>query len=224
MGVDDRWFLEHQSKEIDRLRSITSTPWNAATFLERKQIAETIRLPWLIKQLSTLNIDYRTDGFMRDAVEMATLVELRALKHRTRIPVPNGIHLHGIMDETGLLEEGQIVCIFIVEGKSRVVTGKNLIVSRSPANHPGDVQVVEGILPPAGSPLRSLYNIVIFSAKGKRDLPSMLGGGDLDGDRYQVIWDKGCRPKEVFSPFPHYILSGTALVLFGSFQFSIFPR
>jgi RNA-dependent RNA polymerase len=29
--------------------------------------------------------------------------------------------------------------------------------------------------------LRSLVNVIVFNVKGVRDLPNMLGGGDLDG-------------------------------------------
>jgi hypothetical protein len=45
-----------------------------------------------------------------------------------------------------------------------------------------------------------LRNCIYFSQKGSRDLPSKLGGGDLDGDPYQIIFDPNARPKKVFSP------------------------
>ncbi|KAG8900742.1 hypothetical protein FRC00_011554 [Tulasnella sp. 408] len=49
----------------------------------------------------------------------------------------------------------------------------------------GDVQFVEAIgAPPAGSPFdRERYtNCVVFSTQGERSVPSMLAGGDLDGE------------------------------------------
>ncbi|KAL8286145.1 hypothetical protein RQP46_004633 [Phenoliferia psychrophenolica] len=59
---------------------------------------------------------------------------------------------------------------------------------RAPTRHPGDVQIVEAVDNPA---LRAagLTNVIIFNREGDRDLPSMLGGGDLDGDDYTLIWD-----------------------------------
>ncbi len=66
--------------------------------------------------------------------------------------------------------------------------------------HPGDVQLADAIIPPKGSPLLELSNCICFSSKGKRDLPSQLSGGDLDGDRYYVIWDDNCKPKKTFEP------------------------
>jgi len=93
------------------------------------------------------------------------------------------------MDETGILEEGEVFVITSTEPgerKKTVLTGSNIIVSRSPALHPGDVQVVKAVDVPRHHPLRKLSNCICFSQKGNRDLPSQLSGGDLDGDLYQV--------------------------------------
>jgi hypothetical protein len=128
-------------------------------------------------------------------------IEIRLLKHKSRIPVEKGWHLHGIMDETGFLKEGQIYCVVKNEyGTLQAITGKNLIISRAPALHPGDVQLVEGVVPPRGSPLRALHNCIVFSQKGSRDLPSQLSSGDLDGDRYYLIWDEAAMPKRSYGP------------------------
>ncbi|KAK1090155.1 hypothetical protein LTR48_008854, partial [Friedmanniomyces endolithicus] len=66
--------------------------------------------------------------------------------------------------------------------------------------HPGDIQVVNAVDVPENSPLKKLSNVVVFSQHGDRDLPSMLSGGDLDGDLYNIIWDKRLRPKLVATP------------------------
>jgi hypothetical protein len=188
LGTEERFFLDLQAREVNRLRSTTQNPFNASLFLQRHLIGENTHLPWLINKLTSLNLNYQLDGFLRNVLEMAVLIELRLLKHKTRIPVPKGWHLHGIMDETGYLKEGQIYCVVLVEGVPRAITGKNLIITRAPALHPGDVQLVEGVSPPADSPLMDLYNCIVFSQNGSRDLPSQLSGGDLDGDRYYLIW------------------------------------
>jgi hypothetical protein len=200
MGVDENWFLKLQAQEVERLRKITDSPINASSFLKCQSIGESVHLPWLINELTMLNLDFREDGFLRDVLEVALLVELRMLKHKTRIPVPKGWHLHGIMDETGLLEEGQVFCVVTVEGMRQFVTGKKLLITRAPALHPGDVQLVEGIEPPLDSPLRELSNCICFSQKGERDLPSQLSGGDLDGDRYYIFWDEDAIPKTTHLP------------------------
>jgi len=66
--------------------------------------------------------------------------------------------------------------------------------------HPGDIQVAEAIDVPEGHPLTQVYNCVVFSQKGARDLPSMLSGGDLDGDLYTIIWDESLIPERTYPP------------------------
>jgi hypothetical protein len=200
MGVPDSFFLNLQAKEVDRLRMMTNNPTNASTFLKRQSIGEGIHLPWLFMKLTSMKLSFYTDPFLRNVLEIALLVELRALKHKTRIPVEKGYHLHGVIDETNTLAEGQIYCTVRESGVNRAITGKRMIISRAPALHPGDVQVVEGVDVPRASPLAALSNCVVFSQKGDRDLPSKLSGGDLDGDRYHIIWDEACRPVRQFSP------------------------
>ena len=60
--------------------------------------------------------------------------------------------------------------------------------------------MVEAVTVPANSPLAQLHNCVVFSAKGTRDLPSQLSGGDLDGDIYNVIYDPDLLPRETYAP------------------------
>jgi len=81
----------------------------------------------------------------------------------------------------------------------QLITG-NIVITRSPALHPGDVQCVTAVDVPADSPLRALHNVVVFSSKGERDLPSQLSGGDLDGDLYNIIYDHSLYPKQLAHP------------------------
>lgn len=103
------------------------------------------------------------------------------------------------MDETGFLEEGEIYCFVQTESGGNLVTG-SVVITRSPALHPGDVQCVTAVDVPVDSPLRALHNVVAFSSKGKRDLPSQLSGGDLDGDLYNIIYDNTLYPKQLYQP------------------------
>jgi hypothetical protein len=199
MGVQDSWFLELQSQEVERLRKITASATNAAKFLKLQLIGEVGHLSWFIKKLCSLGLEFRSDRFLRDVLELSVMMQVRVMKYRARIPVPSGMTLYGIMDETGFLEEGQIYCTF-TDGKKRILVGKNLVITRSPALHPGDVQVVQGVTPPKDSPLLYLSNCICFSQKGDRDLPSKLSGGDLDGDLYNIIWDFACKPTHTCLP------------------------
>jgi hypothetical protein len=199
LGVSEDFFLSLQANAVENLRKSTLNTLNASQFLTAHSVGEKVRLPWFMKQLISLNLPFHQDAFIRDVVELSVLVELRELKHRGRIPVENGATLYGIMDETGVLEEGEVFIIMDARpGVSNIVTGGNLIVTRSPALHPGDVQLVNGVTVPDDSPLRKLSNCICFSQKGKRDLPSQLGGGDLDGDLFNVIWDTKATPKKTY--------------------------
>lgn len=207
MGTKDEWFFTLQNKALDILRNVTADATNTSSFLEYQAIGVNMGLPKLVKQLEVMGIDYRRDKFLRAAVEHVVLRELRLLKHKARIPVDHGVTLFGIMDETGFLDEGEVYVTYDrTYGRSNgrsiksILKDGEVIVTRSPALHPGDIQIVQHVSPPQGHPLRSLQNCIIFSQKGKRDLPSMLSGGDLDGDIYNIIWDPEARPLRYFSP------------------------
>ncbi|KAJ7358168.1 RNA dependent RNA polymerase-domain-containing protein [Mycena albidolilacea] len=133
---------------------------------------------------------------------------LRDLKYKARVLVPDGAYLMGIADEHDILEEGQIYCAITPTGTSsrRVITGQCTIF-RSPSIHPGDVRLVTAIDHPGFQEL-SLANVVVFSTKNSpRDLPSKfsrrLGGGDLDGDFYTVLYDKWLQITRVHKPMDY---------------------
>ncbi|KAL7623670.1 hypothetical protein AAE478_005222 [Parahypoxylon ruwenzoriense] len=193
MRVADEWFLHVQNLELERLRMITADVHNTIVFLKRQKVADQIKFSQFIKRLHRLGIDYRKDPFLCSVVETVVLREVRLLKHKARIPVEQGVTLFGIMDEFCYLEEDQVYVTFddghLPGTRNLDLHGRLVLVTRSPALHPGDIQVRTAVVPPADHPLRSLTNCVVFSQQGKRDLPSQLSGGDLDGDIYNIIWD-----------------------------------
>jgi hypothetical protein len=200
LGVDEEFFFHHQTKELDRLKLATSTSARASKFLRAHSIGDGVHFPWFIKELSKMGVSYMQDNFLRKVVEVAVLVELRALKYKARIPVDSGFTLHGLMDETGQLKEGEVFCIVEIEGRPLIVTDQDILISRSPALHPGDIQRATAVHVPSGSPLLQLRNCICFSSQGSRDLPSQLSGGDLDGDLYQILFDPRAKPKGFFQP------------------------
>ncbi|KAJ6599411.1 RNA-dependent RNA polymerase [Mycena sp. CBHHK59/15] len=128
---------------------------------------------------------------LRNVIRCIKCQLLRDLKYKARILVNDGAFLMGIADEYDVLEEGQIYCAITPNGANsrRVLTGQCTIF-RSPCIHPGDARLVTAVDHPIFQE-HLLTNVVVFSTKkANRDLPSMLGGGDLDGDFYTVIYDK----------------------------------
>lgn len=204
MGVVLKWFLDMQNIELKRLREVTADPYSVADFLKHKKVGEGIRVHRLFRQAANMNIDWRKDLFLRSIVEAMVLRDLRLLKHKARIPISEGITLFGVMDETGFLQENEVYVTYdfsSTRNRFQPPPGEgNLIVTRSPALHPGDIQFPRNVIPPAGHPLHDLSNVIVFSQRGDRDLPSQLSGGDLDGDIYNVIWDPRAMPERVFQP------------------------
>lgn len=206
MGIPAKWFLDQQTAALENLRLVTAHISNTTGFLKRQGIADHIGFPQFIRRLESIGVDYKRDKFMQSVVEAAILRELRLMKHKARIPIDQGATLFGIMDETGYLEQGEIFVSFdkapFIGCHMLDLDNRQMLVTRSPALHPGDIQLATNVIPPESHPLRALRNCIVFSQKGKRDLPSCLSGGDLDGDTYGIIWDvsaiAGCQ--RVFSP------------------------
>ncbi|RXK35060.1 hypothetical protein M231_07680 [Tremella mesenterica] len=133
-------------------------------------------------------------------LDICSIVETRALqdlKWRARVRLPTGVFLIGIADETGTLKEGEVFCQYQESDDTPpVIVESEVIVCRAPALHPGDVRRAFAVDNPY---LRHLKNVLVFSVQGERDLPNMLGGGDLDGDDYTLIWDQRfVQPLKVF--------------------------
>ncbi|KAI1424802.1 RNA dependent RNA polymerase-domain-containing protein [Xylaria sp. FL1777] len=208
MKVPESWFFKAQNRELDRLRKITAITDNTVIFLKRQKTAEQMGFSQFIRRLQRLGFDYKKDAFLCSIVEAVVLREVRLLKHKSRIPVEQGVTLFGVMDEFRCLGDEEV---FITFDKQKGSSYPNLhnrlvIVTRSPALYPGDIQVRRAVVPPRGHPLRSLSNCIVFSQMGNRDLPSQLSGGDLDGDIYNVIWDpiavEGCTREFAPADYP----------------------
>ncbi|KAK4118539.1 RNA-dependent RNA polymerase [Parathielavia appendiculata] len=122
-----------------------------------------------------MGIVYRRDNFFRGAVEVVLFRELRLLKHEVRILVRKDMTLFGIMDETGFLKEREVYVTYELADRHSEPPGPGrVIVTRSPALHPGDVQLAWNVIPPGGHPFTHHRNCLVFSMWGDRDLPSQL--------------------------------------------------
>lgn len=109
---------------------------------------------------------------------------------KARIPIDDkkGLCVIGVVDELGVLGPREIFCQYkhVTTEKPKVVTGP-VTVGRSPCLHPGDIQPLTAVDVPQ---LRHLVDVIVFPRVGRRPIPSMLCGGDLDGDIYFCIFDE----------------------------------
>ncbi|KAF2175051.1 RdRP-domain-containing protein [Zopfia rhizophila CBS 207.26] len=209
LGVPPKNFIDIQAEELNFLKLRVRDPINAAHFLEDYSVGTSARIPEFLRSLNDIGLSFQSDRFLTDMIEIAAMTVLRELKYRARIQVRRGDLLYGIMDETGELEEGEVyVAIKDLTNDSNpkryTVVQDRVIITRAPALHPGDVQIVKAVNVPAHSPLKKLSNCIVFSQKGARDLPSQLSGGDLDGDLFHIIYDERLIPKitEIPADYP----------------------
>jgi RNA-dependent RNA polymerase len=101
--------------------------------------------------------------------------------------------MFGIVDETGILQYGQVFCQYTeldteqLEDLSRrnynreerkiVVVGK-IVVTKNPCHHPGDLRTFDAVDVPK---LRHLVDCIVFPQQGERPHPNEISGSDLDG-------------------------------------------
>ncbi|OCH96496.1 RdRP-domain-containing protein [Obba rivulosa] len=201
LGVPYEVFQELQDDAVRHVEDSRDSLENAARLLETHGLGSSFRLTSIMLNLHKLGVEpLMQDVFWRQMMDFAVNHVLRELKHHARIPVPNGWTLVGVADVHRFLEEGEIfACVMPSEGAEPIYLEGPTLISRSPTIHPGDVQVVRAIgNPPANSPFakESLRNTVVFSVKGQRPLPSCLGGGDLDGDVYNLTTMPKLRPRD----------------------------
>ncbi|EKE38145.1 hypothetical protein ENUP19_0181G0020 [Entamoeba nuttalli] len=125
-----------------------------------------------------------------------------------KFDIDNSAFLMGVMDESGLLEEGEV---FIqVTTPTVTIPSSRLLVVKFPATHPGDFVLLNNVVDKINSEkkkgferLTYLRDVIVFSSKGNRPDPNKLSGGDLDGDEYLIIWNPLFLPKpEIHSHAP----------------------
>lgn len=201
LGISAAIFETLQEQAIHKLRLSARSTKSAIDFMGARLSDTSNGLPTLLKCLQNIGIDVTEDSFLREVLGALLQVQLRDIKYRSRIPVPNALTVYGISDETAWLKEGEVFVTFASEDfKRHLHLNGQVAITRSPALHPGDIQLANAVIPPKDSSLWDLHNCILFNQKGGRDLPSMLSGGDLDGDLFNVIYDEDLIPQTIESP------------------------
>lgn len=110
------------------------------------------------------------------------------MRSKVRIPIEEGGQFLGILDYTQSLKPNQMFLQIDRSNKNlhkEVIIGK-AIVYRDPHPIPNDIRTVELVDIPA---LSHIVNCAVFPAAGYLPLHLQCSGGDLDGDKYFIIWD-----------------------------------
>ncbi|KAJ7359760.1 RNA dependent RNA polymerase-domain-containing protein [Mycena albidolilacea] len=111
------------------------------------------------------------------------------LRKKLNISVKHSGYFMGVVDHCGVLKEGEVFINLPTRGGPQV----GLVAAmRNPAFDPDGVRVLEAVNRPE---LKHLTNCIVFAASGARSEPDRMGGGDLDGDQYFVIFDPSLIPE-----------------------------
>ncbi|KAI0915379.1 hypothetical protein AcV5_003869 [Taiwanofungus camphoratus] len=122
-------------------------------------------------------------------------------KFRARMVVLKSRLLFGICDPYGVLREGEVhVRVSVPRMGTSTLKNTEVLIVRNPCLHPGDCLKLWAVDHPQ---LSHLVDCVVFASQGKRAAPSMSSGGDLDGDRFLVVWDPDLVPKKVAESYTY---------------------
>ncbi|ORY92106.1 RNA dependent RNA polymerase-domain-containing protein [Syncephalastrum racemosum] len=188
LGISDEIFMDKMDRMIALMNNILKNPDDAhRALMSNLDEFGTARMMARIIKAGFLT---RRDPYIINLLNMFRVAMLKDLKKKAKIHIPKGAFLLGVIDETNTLQEGEVFCQISVEkndgARRHIITGE-AVVFRNPCFHPGDVRKVQAVDRPE---LHHLHDVLVFSSQGFRDLPSMLSGGDLDGDDYTIFWDK----------------------------------
>jgi hypothetical protein len=196
--VDPKRIFELQNKAVKDVERVRSSLSEAAFLFNQHGLGASFKLPTLFTNLFyLLNLNCDQDSALQGssyrhevieaAVNNACTYVLREIKYRAHVPVLGSYTLIGVSDEWDCLEEGEIFATVLDprDGVMKPIEG-DVLITRSPQIHPGDIQMVKAV---RRKELEHLTNVVVFSCRGDRSLPSCLGGGDLDGDIFNLVLD-----------------------------------
>ncbi|OCH86893.1 RdRP-domain-containing protein [Obba rivulosa] len=215
-GVEKEAFLKLQERTKAEIYTATDTILQAINVLKANSLGNSFKLSFIFQGLKTIgmgmpherHVQVLEDPFFDRLLQYAQNYILRGIKHDARIPIPDSYLLVGVADEGPAYEaegyknvytlpEGHIfACVQHPDDPEPTYLRGSVAITRSPTIHPGDVQQVTAIGKPPDDQLcffRNLKNVVVLPSAGSyghtgpRSLASCLGGGDLDGDLYQVI-------------------------------------
>ncbi|KAJ4419828.1 hypothetical protein N0V82_004763 [Gnomoniopsis sp. IMI 355080] len=129
--------------------------------------------------------------FLQDLVFQKMRTKGDKMKEELKIKISKSTYAFILVDFWGVLEPNEVHLSFSSNFDDRTdelsdLDGIDVLVARSPAHLPSDIQKVKAVFKPA---LRHLRDVIIFSSKGRSPLAGMLSGGDYDGDKAWICWD-----------------------------------
>ncbi|KAK3903257.1 RNA dependent RNA polymerase-domain-containing protein [Staphylotrichum tortipilum] len=193
LGVDRAVFKRKQVEHFQVLSDALHDPRSAFRFLS------CINMPHLAEQVLVDSLESvlpRLRALVKN--EYAKMLNKRD-EQKCRILIPRSRLLFGVCDAWGVLKEGECAVKITMEGDGQpaALKGCEVLVTRNPCLHPGDLQKFKVVEKPE---LAHLVDCIVFSTQGKRPAADMMSGGDLDGDTFFVCWDPDLVPATLSQP------------------------
>ncbi|KAI0180103.1 RNA dependent RNA polymerase-domain-containing protein [Hypoxylon sp. FL1284] len=168
-----------------------------AEHLKTNQVPFTAGLPSGREDIMSLLLDSGFDPkkleFLRDIAWKLRMEKCKELQERLNVRVGRSTYAYMVVDFLGVLEEDEVHLGFSSKfaneqsGFSETfLHGMDVLVARTPAHYPSDIQRVKAVFRPE---LGSLKDVIVFPTKGDVPLADKLSGGDYDGDIAWVCWD-----------------------------------
>ncbi|KAL8793337.1 MAG: hypothetical protein Q9195_004114 [Heterodermia aff. obscurata] len=115
------------------------------------------------------------------------------LENKMNIELGKSTYAFMIADPLAILEENEVHVGFSSmfrdtksEWSEVMLHNIDILVSRSPALLPSDIQKVRAVFKPE---LGIYRDLIVFSSKGACSLAEKLSGGDFDGDKAWICWE-----------------------------------
>ncbi|KAF2101257.1 RdRP-domain-containing protein [Rhizodiscina lignyota] len=200
LGVAVETILQKQDTYLQFLHKAVQGDNRAAfqflSYLNRLDLAERL----LIDGVPSVHRDLR--GLIKQ--EHARMLN-KYNEQRCRILIPQSRLLFGICDPSGepgtngILKPGTCFVRTTLDGDGRAMTIMNteVMVTRNPCLHPGDLQKFKAVDVPE---FAHLIDCIVFPTCGKRPSADLMSGGDLDGDKFFVTWDPDIIPRLISQP------------------------
>lgn len=183
LGISQDTLLQRQQEHLTFLRNVGHGDSRAAfqflSYCERLDLTEKLLLDGveavqpalrsLVKQ------EYAKMLNKRDEQRCRILI----LKSRLLFGVCDPL---GKNDNPGKLKEGECFVRITDDGTgtARTIIGTEVLVTRNPCLHPGDLQKFKAV---DVTDFAHLVDCIVFPTQGKRPSADLMSGGDLDGDK-----------------------------------------
>jgi RNA-dependent RNA polymerase len=164
LDVKDSVFEKKQKEAVDQLNTILTDSTKAQEVLDLMSSGEVTNI---LKEMLICGYKPNVEPFLSMMLQTFRASKLLELRQKTRIFIPKGRAMMGVLDETRTLEYGEVFVKYSnnrVSNRSHVVIGK-VVVAKNPCLYPGDVRVLNAVDVPA---LRHMVDCVVFPQKGRR--------------------------------------------------------